>query len=403
MKRKKRQIQRLKFITFICAILFFVEICYILNAVFFESKESLYFDGINALARNQDYYVTVGSNNDNDLFYEKGKLSIYNSKLEKKYEKLYNVGYNSAFFGVVIDEESIVAVGSYEKEEKEHQDLVRRGLIVKYDFHGNVLFEQDFQLLDNTRFTSILCVDDGYLVTGQSVYKSTRIGSEDGGALLLKYDKEGNLVWVQTYGNNKNAVFNDLIISQDSIYVVGTGENRIGVICKYDMNGNYITFNHYLYTDDLGFSGIVEVGDSIYVSGSNHYGNVTDALIVEYDFDCNYQSQVIYENEGAIRYNKLIHDEDEHIIAIGVLSTKKDSHNKTADHFNYDGIIGKYNLDLKEISVVTYGDERDDYFTDVQYVDGSYLVVGYSSYEDGSYLSKFIRYSNALKVLGVES
>ena len=52
---------------------------------------------------------------------------------------------------------------------------------------------------------------------------------------------------------------------------------------------------------------------------------------------------------------------------------------------------------------MTYGDERDDYFTDVQYVDGSYLVVGYSSYEDGSYLSKFIRYSNALKVLGVET
>jgi hypothetical protein len=29
--------------------------------------------------------------------------------------------------------------------------------------------------------------------------------------------------------------------------------------------------------------------------------------------------------------------------------------------------------------------------------------VGYSFYEDGSYMSKFIRYSKALKVLGVES
>ena len=50
-----------------------------------------------------------------------------------------------------------------------------------------------------------------------------------------------------------------------------------------------------------------------------------------------------------------------------------------------------------------YGDERDDYFTDIILDHNQYLVVGYSSYEDGSYLSKFIRYSDALKVLGVES
>ena len=50
-----------------------------------------------------------------------------------------------------------------------------------------------------------------------------------------------------------------------------------------------------------------------------------------------------------------------------------------------------------------YGDDRDDYFTDIIYDKNDYLVVGYSSYEDGSYLSKFIHYSDALKVLGVES
>ncbi len=400
---RKKKIRRLKLITGLCVVVFILEMIYIVNSIFFKNTESLYFDGINSLAKSDKYYVTVGSNNNNDLFYEKAKLSIYNKKLEKKKEKLYNVGYNSAFFGVVLDEESIVAVGSYEKEKEEHDELIRRALIVKYDFDGNILFEQDFQLLDNSRFTGIVSVEDGYIVSGQSVYKSTRIGSKEGGALLVKYDKDGNLLWYHTFGNNKTAVFNDLMVINQSIYTVGTSETRIGVLCKYDMDGNFVTYNDYLYTDDIGFSGIVAVGDTIYVSGSNRYGNVTDALIVTYDFDCNYLSQVIHENEGTIRYNKLIHDEGENIIAIGILSMKKESKDKTADTFNYDGIIGKYNLDLKEVSVVTYGDERDDYFTDISYVDGNYYVVGYSSYEDGSYLSKFIRYSTALKVLDVKS
>ena len=44
----------------------------------------------------------------------------------------------------------------------------------------------------------------------------------------------------------------------------------------------------------------------------------------------------------------------------------------------------------------------NDFFTDIILDDYNYLVIGYSSYEDSSYLSKFINYSSALKVLEVE-
>ena len=57
---------------------------------------------------------------------------------------------------------------------------------------------------------------------------------------------------------------------------------------------------------------------------------------------------------------------------------------------------------MDEVSIVTYGDLGEDYFTDVKLVDDDYLTIGYSSYDDGSYLSKFIRFSDALKVLEVE-
>ena len=49
-----------------------------------------------------------------------------------------------------------------------------------------------------------------------------------------------------------------------------------------------------------------------------------------------------------------------------------------------------------------YGEQADDHFTDVLLVGDNYLVVGYCSYEDGSYLGKFIVYSDALKILEVQ-
>ena len=210
-------------------------------------------------------------------------------------------------------------------------------------------------------------------------------------------------MWSKTYGSNKEAIFNDLIIADDYIYTVGSDSNHEGLIVKYDRNGEYVLFNNYITTDSLGFSGIISIDDYIYVSGSGKSGDVdTDAMIVKYDLDCTYIDQVLYKGKGLERFNKLIVDDHENLIAIGTqaVATKTNKHN--VNDYNYDGLIAKYDLDLKQVDAVVYGDERDDYFTDIKYIDGKYLVVGYSSYEDGSYMSKFINYSKALKVLEVE-
>lgn len=398
----KKNFKRLKTIIIVCIIILVIELLTILYSVFIRNKESLYFDGINSVVSNNSYYVTVGSNNDNDKHYEKAKVTKYNENKEKTLEKLYNIGYNSAFFGVTLDEDNIVAVGSYEKTKKDHNNLVRRALIVKYDSLGEIIFEKEFSLLDNSKFTSITSVSDGYLVTGQSIYKNTKVGNKKGGALLVKYDKDGKLLWSKTYGSSKTSVFNDLIIVDNYIYTVGMDKDYKGVLCKYDLKGDLITYNDYKYTDEIGFSGIVNIDNSIYISGSNRKNDkVTNAMIVEYNLDCEYQKQVIYSDTGITRYNKLIKDEHNNLIAIGIKMTNKNTKSKTADNINYDGVVGKYKSNLEEIKVVNYGDDRDDYFTDIKIINKEYLIVGYSSYEDGSYLSKFIRYSDALKVLEV--
>ena len=47
---------------------------------------------------NDSNYVTVGSNNDNRKGLEKAKISKYNSKKVKIWEKIYNYGYNSNLY-----------------------------------------------------------------------------------------------------------------------------------------------------------------------------------------------------------------------------------------------------------------------------------------------------------------
>lgn len=397
----RRKIQQLKTISFICIVILICELCYIGYRVLYHSEKSVYFEGINAVISTNNSYIAVGSNNDNDNHYEKAKISFYNLSREKVFEKLYNVGYNSSFFGVAVDGEDVIAVGSYEKEEKDHKDSIRRALIVKYDSIGNIVFEKDFGLLDNSKFTSIVVVGENYYVTGQSIYRNTRVGNKDGGAILAKYNKDGDLLWYKTYGSSKSSIYNDLVVVDNYIYTVGTDDNYIGVIVKYDLEGNFITYNDYRTTDSIGFSGIVSTPKGIYVSGAlRREKDDNDAMIVWYNYDCRYIDQVVYTGEGIERFNKLIFDDQNHLIAIGTQATAQEDVGIT--EYNYDGIIAKYDLDLKKIDLVNYGADRDDYFTDIMLDQGEYVVVGYSFYDEGSYMSKFIRYSKALKVLGVE-
>lgn len=399
----KKTYINIKVITIIVILILIVEIFYIGYHLIYKSDEPIYFVGINALATDSGNYVAVGSNNDNSKHYEKAAISMYNSKKEKTFEKLYNVGYNSAYFDVLIDGDDIVAVGSYEKTKEDHNESIRKALLVKYDREGNILFENDFQILDNSKFTSIIKVGEDYVVTGHSVYRNTRIGSDSGGAFIARYNKDGDLIWSTTYGNNKESIFNDVILVDDYLYAIGNYENYFAIIVKYDLDGNEIVSNDYKVTDELGFTSIVNIDDYLYVGGALKTGdNDTDAMIVKYDLDCNYIDQTSYSGIGKERYNRLITDDHKNIIAIGTMMSSVEHSKKHYGDYNYDGIIAKYNTDLNKIDLVSYGDEKNDFFTDVKLIDNNYLVVGYSSYEDGSYMSKFISYSSALKVLGVD-
>ena len=102
--------------------------------------------------------------------------------------------------------------------------------------------------------------------------------------------------------------------------------------------------------------------------------------------------EVRYDKSNIERFNRIIKVDDNNILAVG-------NEVNVSNGNLYNGIIGKYKSDLTIIKIENYGEQRNDYFTDVKLVNDNYLVVGYSAYDDGSYLGKFIVYSKALKVL----
>lgn len=406
MNKKLKKILRL--IVVICVLVLILDIGVLIYHKFIKEEEINYFDSINSYEIINDKIISVGSNSNNDKGYEKAKITLYDSNYEKIWETLYNNKYNSNFLSVKHDGDNYVAVGNYEANKKEHEESVRSALIAIFSEDGKLLSEKSFQVLGNSKFTNLLVVDDGYIVIGQSIYENMTLGvSDEGGAVIIKYDKELNEIWKHNYGGSKSGLYNDLIIANNYIYVVGKDSSRLGIISKYNLDGSYISTNTYQITDTLGFTGITTDNNSLFVIGAkktsedqNDYD--TDSLIVKYDFDLNNIGEKTYTGSGMERYNKIIIDSNSNLVIAGQTGVyNKSKSTPELNVFSYNGLLVKYNTDLDELLVEEYGEDEDDYFTDIKQKGDEYIISGYSSV-DNSYISKFITYTKSGKLIGVK-
>ena len=374
---------------YIKIILFFIVFIVIIVGcsflVFYQKKEIRYLDTIDATTVVDDVIYAVGRNNDNDKELTKAKFSIYNSKQEKIYEKLYNTGYTSRFYDLLVDDEDVVIVGEYEKTKKDYKNNNSIAVILKYDEEGQLLFEKE---VSDTNFYDVLACDDGYLAIGTSHDKNKTKG------VLVKFHTDGTLDWKKEYGT-ENTEFIAGVFYHNKIYVTGI-ENQSGVLVSFSRDGKLIDSIHE-ETDSLGFSSITVVADSLVLSGGKKVTeDFSQPLLVKYDLDLSYIDSAIYDSKYSGRFLKVITDNNDDLVVLA--STVEGKKNKDVHH----AYIGKYREDLTEASVVPYYNEEDDYFTDVALMQDTYLVSGYSFYSDQGYLSKFLSYSEALKVLEVK-
>ena len=261
---------------FICILIIVCELTFFLINRSNRANNTVYHDSYNALVANNGNIVIAGNSdfkyskvNDYTGGNSKGKLIKYKENGEVLFEIKYDRGISNTFNDVIETADGYIVVGTgiFSKEEKETEQ--KEAVMIKYDKNGKLVWEKFYHVLSNTGFEKVIETEDGYIAIGHSIYANMELGNHTtGGGIIVKYDKEGNEVWHNNHGGTKSGKFNDIVIVGSDIYVAGKDGADSGNIVKFNANGEYQWHKNYSYTDSYGLTGISYANDGLYVIGS---------------------------------------------------------------------------------------------------------------------------------------
>ncbi len=335
---------------------------------------------INDIIQVDDGYITVGISD----FYDSKTIDLktyeYNGniianqarivKLDKDYnlvwENNFDNLYDSSFYSVIKVKDGFIAVGSLVSKIEQIEANTRDALIVKYDFSGKMIWYKTYHVLSDTEFYKV--IDDGnnnVVVIGQSIYENMEMGTHTtGGGIIVRYDKDGNILASNNYGGNKSGSFNDIIKVKDGYIVCGKDALNYGIVIKFkkdfnrDKNDTGLITKKLLWqrtysnTDTIGFSSMVIKDNIIYVVGAINISNEKDkdgnimyqydAGVVLYNTSGKYLGKYSLLDDVYNRFNSVIL-EDNNLILTGLLDI-----NSILKGNKQDSIIIKFDIKNKK-------------------------------------------------------
>ena len=112
-------------------------------------------------------------------------------------------------------------------------------LLMKTNLDGEIVWHKEVNILNvNSEYsTKVIVMNSAYYL----LVNATSSGNND--FVILKFDSEGNLVWNKMYGRQSNDRGNDILVTENNIFIVGktnsfggTGDDIL--IAKTDLEGN---------------------------------------------------------------------------------------------------------------------------------------------------------------------
>lgn len=261
-----------------------------------------------------------------------------------KYDKYGNIEWKRNFGGekkdvfyyvVVEDDGGYKAIGNSFSNDGDMEELCKNKednsltrIMVKYDKNGNIEWKKIFNFNKEDIFNSVIeTKDEGYIVVG-----TTKTQNESYDALIIKYDKEGNIEWRKSFGGNKEDSFNSVALTDDGGYIVvgyselnnGESKRQYGegfdaIIVKYNQLGD-VEWKRSFGENNIGdtFTNVVLAKDGGYVTIHNLYG-YSNTSIVKYNNVGDIEWCKVFDQDGKDyeMFKSLIVTEEGNYIAVG--------------------------------------------------------------------------------------
>lgn len=378
----KKRSNLLKKIFILCFVIITIELIAMLIMKVLRERDIDHLDAINDIIDVSDGYIAVGVSDFSNSKTIDTKIYTYTDSTTKKktniianqskiakYDKEYNLVwentfenmYDSTYYSVIKVSDGYIAVGSLVSKYEQIELNVRDALIVKYDLEGKEIWHKTYHVLSDTEFFKVIDDgDDNVVVIGQSIYENMEVGSHiTGGGIILRYDKDGNILAHNNYGGNKSGSFNDIIKVDDGYIICGKDAANYGILIKFkkdfdrdSKDTNLITKKllwqrTYANTDNIGFTSMVLKGDTIYTVGAINISNEKneegkdifkyDAGVVLYNTKGKYLGKYSLLEDVHHRFNSVILDNDNLLLSglLDVDNNKKEKQDSFTINFNF--------------------------------------------------------------------
>jgi len=192
-----------------------------------------------------DGFVAVGcsySNNGDLNGLNKGNLDSIIVKFDEDgdiiWAKTFGGSGMDEFCSVIAVDDGFIAVGYSNSNNGDLNGLNKGGydaIIVKFDEDGDVIWVKTFGGSSDDHFYSVISVDDGFVAAGYSNSNNGDLNGLNKGnvdAIIVKFDDDGDVIWAKTFGGSKEDIFGSIIAIDGGLVAVGISESN-----DKDLNG----------------------------------------------------------------------------------------------------------------------------------------------------------------------